>query len=42
MLDGLSVEDATRRGVGAAGLSVTQAGAREGMPLREEIDVTLG
>ena len=42
MLDGLSVEEAARRGVAAAGLSVTQAGAREGMPLREEIDATLG
>jgi ribokinase len=38
VLEGLGVEDAARRAVAAAALSVTVAGAREGMPTREEID----
>ena len=42
LLEGLPVEDAARRGVAAACLSVTEAGAREGMPTREEIDEALG
>jgi sugar/nucleoside kinase (ribokinase family) len=35
------VEDAARRAVVAAALSVTKPGAREGMPTREEIDAAL-
>ncbi len=42
VLDGLEIEDAARRAVAAAGLSVTEAGAREGMPTRAEIDDALG
>jgi ribokinase len=38
VLEGLDVEDAARRAVLAAALSVTKPGAREGMPTREEID----
>jgi ribokinase len=38
VLEGLDVEDAARRAVMAAALSVTKPGAREGMPTREEID----
>jgi ribokinase len=38
VLEGLGVEDAARRAVAAAALSVTVSGAREGMPTREEID----
>ena len=41
LLDGLSIEDAARRAVAAAGLSVTEAGAREGMPVRDEIDAAI-
>ncbi len=41
VLEGLGVEDASRRAVAAAALSVTVAGAREGMPTREEIDETM-
>jgi ribokinase len=41
VLEGLEVEDATRRAVAAAALSVTKAGAREGMPTRGEIDEAL-
>ena len=40
LLEGRSLEDAARRAVAAASASVTQAGAREGMPLREEIDAS--
>jgi ribokinase len=42
VLDGLEIEVAARRAVAAAGLSVTEAGAREGMPTRAEIDEALG
>ncbi|MEP6476227.1 MAG: ribokinase [Actinomycetota bacterium] len=42
LLEGLGVEDAARRAVVAASLSVTTPGAREGMPTREEIDDALG
>ncbi len=35
---GLDLESAARRAVVAASLSVTRAGAREGMPTREELD----
>ncbi|MGH2539261.1 MAG: ribokinase [Actinomycetota bacterium] len=38
LLEGLSLVDALRRAVIAAGLSVTVAGAREGMPTRDAID----
>jgi ribokinase len=38
ILEGLEVEDAARRAVVAAALSVSKPGAREGMPTREEID----
>ena len=38
LLEGRPLEEAVRRAVAAASASVTQAGAREGMPLREEID----
>jgi ribokinase len=41
VLEGLGVEDAARRAVAAAALSVTKPGAREGMPTREEIDAAL-
>jgi ribokinase len=41
VLDGLGVEDAARRAVVAAALSVTVAGAREGMPTREEIETAM-
>lgn len=40
LLEGRSLEDAARRAVGAASASVTLAGAREGMPSREEIDAS--
>ncbi|MGH2672627.1 MAG: ribokinase [Actinomycetota bacterium] len=42
LLEGRSLEEAVRRAVAAASASVTRAGAREGMPLREEIDSTVG
>jgi ribokinase len=38
LLEGRLLEEAVRRAVAAASASVTRAGAREGMPLREEID----
>jgi ribokinase len=38
LLEGRPLEEAVRRAVAAASTSATQAGAREGMPLREEID----
>ena len=38
LLDGLELEAAARRAVAAAALSVTAAGAREGMPTRAQID----
>lgn len=38
LLEGRPLEEAARRAVAAASGSVTEAGAREGMPLREEID----
>jgi ribokinase len=41
ILEGLEVEDAARRAVVAAALSVSKPGAREGMPTREEIDEPL-
>jgi ribokinase len=37
LFEGLEVEDAVRRAVVAASVSVTRAGAREGMPTRAEI-----
>ncbi len=40
LLEGRALEDAVRRAVAAASASVTQDGAREGMPLREEIDAS--
>lgn len=39
LLEGRPLEEAARRAVAAASASVTQAGAREGMPGRAEIDV---
>ncbi len=39
--EGFEVREAVRRAVAAAALSVTVAGAREGMPTREAIDVAL-
>jgi ribokinase len=41
LLEGRPLEEAARRAVGASSMSVTQAGAREGMPLRTEIDAAL-
>jgi ribokinase len=41
LLEGRPLEDAVRRAVAAASMSVTQAGAREGMPARDEIDATV-
>jgi ribokinase len=41
VLEGLGVEEAARRAVAAAALSVTMPGAREGMPTRAEIDVAM-
>ena len=41
LLEGHSLPDALRRAVTAAALSVTKAGAREGMPTREAIDAAL-
>ncbi len=38
---GLSLEDAARRAVAAASLAVTRAGAREGMPTRDELEAAL-
>jgi ribokinase len=38
VLEGHPLEEAVRRAVAAASASVTRAGAREGMPFREEID----
>lgn len=38
LLEGRPLEDAIRRAVAAASASVTRAGAREGMPFRDEID----
>jgi ribokinase len=40
LLEGRPLEEAARRAVAAASASVTQAGAREGMPLRKEIDAS--
>jgi ribokinase len=40
LLEGRPLEEAARRAVSAASASVTRAGAREGMPLREEIDAS--
>lgn len=42
LLEGRPVEEAVARAVAAAGRSVTQPGAREGMPTREAIDRALG
>ena len=42
LLEGRPIEEAVARAVAAAGRSVTQPGAREGMPTREEIDRALG
>jgi ribokinase len=42
LLEGRPIDDAVVRAVAAAGLSVTRAGAREGMPTRGEIDRALG
>jgi ribokinase len=41
LLEGRPLEDAVRRAVAAAGLSVTVAGAREGLPLRAAIDAVV-
>jgi ribokinase len=41
LLEGLEVEHAVRRAVVAASVSVTRAGAREGMPTRAEIDAAM-
>jgi len=38
LLEGLTVNEAVRRGVAAAALAVTAAGARAGMPTREALD----
>jgi ribokinase len=42
LASGLSLEEAARRAVTAASLSVTRAGAREGMPTLAELDAVLG
>ena len=42
LLEGRPLEEAARRAVAAASASVTRAGAREGMPLRNEIDASGG
>ena len=42
ILEDRPIEEAVARAVAAAGRSVTQPGAREGMPTREEIDRALG
>lgn len=42
LLEGRPIDEAVLRAVAAAGLSVTRAGAREGMPTREEIERGLG
>ena len=41
LLEGRPLEEATRRAVTAASASVTRAGAREGMPVRGEIDAAV-
>lgn len=41
LVRGRSLEEAAREAVAAASLSVTRAGAREGMPTREELDRAL-
>jgi ribokinase len=41
LAEGTELEDAVRRAVFAAGLAVTKAGAREGMPTRGELDAFL-
>lgn len=41
LAEGLDLESAARRAVVAASLSVQRAGAREGMPIRTELDVAL-
>jgi ribokinase len=41
LIDGLQVHEAAERAVVAAALSVTKAGAREGMPTRTEIDAAM-
>ena len=41
LAEGMDVEEAARRAVIAASLSVTRVGAREGMPTRDEMDVFL-
>lgn len=42
LLEGRPVEEAVARAVAAAGLSVTEPGAREGIPTREAIERALG
>lgn len=42
LLEDRPIEEAVARAVAAAGASVTQPGAREGIPTREEIDRALG
>ena len=42
LLEGRLLREAVRRAVVAAALSVSRAGARDGMPTREEIDTALG
>jgi sugar/nucleoside kinase (ribokinase family) len=41
LADGLDLFEAARRAVAAASLSVTRAGAREGMPTAEELEAAL-
>jgi ribokinase len=42
LAEGRSFREAVRRANAAAGLSVTHAGAREGMPTRDAIDERVG
>jgi ribokinase len=42
LLEGLAIRDSLRRAVVAAALSVTVAGARDGMPTRDAIDAAVG
>lgn len=42
LLEGRALEDAVRRAVVAAAISVTRPGARGGMPNRDEIDAAIG
>jgi ribokinase len=42
LLEGRTLAESLRRAVAAAALSITVAGAREGMPTRDAIDATVG